>query len=109
MNFIHSIKFRFTLWYLLVLAITLIFLCAGVYVVLFNTLYSSLDDALVIMIEDPDWAREMVDAFTELVVAYLGELVKAGFHIDGILAYGEIAFIHPKGSHGVLIELVQRD
>ena len=46
MNFVHSIKFRFTLWYLLVLAITLVFLCAGVYIVLFNTLYSSLDDAL---------------------------------------------------------------
>ena len=46
MNFIHSIKFRFTLWYLLVLAITLVFLCAGVYVVLFNTLYKSLDDSL---------------------------------------------------------------
>jgi methylmalonyl-CoA epimerase len=24
-------------------------------------------------------------------------------------AYGRIAFIHPKGAHGVLIELVQRD
>ena len=46
MNFIHSIKFRFTLWYLLVLAITLVFLCAGVYIVLFNTLYKSLDDSL---------------------------------------------------------------
>ncbi len=46
MNFVHSIKFRFTLWYLLVLAITLVFLCAGVYVVLFNTLYKSLDDSL---------------------------------------------------------------
>jgi len=46
MNFTHSIKFRFTLWYLLVLVITLVFLCAGVYVVLFNTLYKSLDDSL---------------------------------------------------------------
>jgi len=24
-------------------------------------------------------------------------------------AYGKIAFIHPKGAHGVLVELVQRD
>lgn len=46
MNFVHSIKFRFTLWYLLVLAVTLVFLCAGVYIVLFNTLYRSLDDSL---------------------------------------------------------------
>ena len=31
MSFIHSIKFRFTLWYLLVLAALLIALSAGVY------------------------------------------------------------------------------
>jgi methylmalonyl-CoA/ethylmalonyl-CoA epimerase len=24
-------------------------------------------------------------------------------------AYGKIAFIHPKGAHGVLVELVERD
>ena len=24
-------------------------------------------------------------------------------------AYGQIAFIHPKGAHGVLVELIQRD
>jgi heavy metal sensor kinase len=46
MNFIHSIKFRFTLWYLLILAATLILLCAGVYFLLSQTLYRSLDDSL---------------------------------------------------------------
>ena len=46
MNFIHSIKFRFTLWYLLILAATLILLCSGVYLLLSQALYGNLDDSL---------------------------------------------------------------
>jgi heavy metal sensor kinase len=46
MSFIHSIKFRFTLWYLLVLAVLLIALSAGVYFYLSQSLYQSLDDSL---------------------------------------------------------------
>lgn len=46
MNFIHSIKFRFTLWYLLILAATLVLLCSGVYLLLSQTLYRSLDESL---------------------------------------------------------------
>jgi len=46
MSFIHSIKFRFTLWYLLVLAVLLIALSAGVYFYLSRSLYQSLDDSL---------------------------------------------------------------
>ncbi len=46
MNFIHSIKFRFTIWYLLVLAVLLITLSAGVYFSLSRSLYRSLDRAL---------------------------------------------------------------
>ncbi len=46
MSFIHSIKFKFTLWYLLVLAVTLILLCTGVYFLLYHTLYNALDDSL---------------------------------------------------------------
>lgn len=46
MSFLHSIKFRFTLWYLLILASTLVLLCAGVYLLLSQTLYRSLDDSL---------------------------------------------------------------
>jgi heavy metal sensor kinase len=46
MNFIHSIKFRFTIWYLLVLAVLLIALSAGVYFYLSRSLYQSLDDSL---------------------------------------------------------------
>jgi heavy metal sensor kinase len=48
MSFIHSIKFRFTIWYLLVLAVLLIALGAGVYFYLSRSLYRSLDDSLEI-------------------------------------------------------------
>jgi len=46
MSFIHSIKFRFTLWYLLVLAVLLTALSAGVYFYLSRSLYQNLDDSL---------------------------------------------------------------
>jgi len=46
MSFIHSIKFRFTIWYLLVLAILLAGLSIGVYFYLSRSLYRSLDGSL---------------------------------------------------------------
>jgi heavy metal sensor kinase len=46
MSFIHSIKFRFTIWYLLVLAVLLAALSAGVYFYLSRSLYQHLDDSL---------------------------------------------------------------
>jgi heavy metal sensor kinase len=46
MSFIHSIKFRFTLWYLLVLAVLLSALSVGVYFYLSRSLYRNLDDSL---------------------------------------------------------------
>jgi len=46
MSFIHSIKFRFTIWYLLVLAVLLTALSAGVYFYLSRSLYQNLDDSL---------------------------------------------------------------
>ena len=46
MSFIHSIKFKFTLWYLLILAATLAVLCTGIYFLLSQTLYRGLDDSL---------------------------------------------------------------
>jgi heavy metal sensor kinase len=46
MSFIHSIKFRFTIWYLLVLAILLAALSIGVYFYLSRSLYRNLDDSL---------------------------------------------------------------
>ena len=45
-NFIHSIKFRFTLWYLLILSILLVFLAGGIYGVLSRTLHNNFDESL---------------------------------------------------------------
>jgi len=46
MSFIHSIKFRFTIWYLLILAVLLIALSTGVYFSLSRSLYRGLDRSL---------------------------------------------------------------
>ena len=46
MSFIRSIKFRFTLWYLLVLVVLLTALSAGIYFYLSRSLYQHLDDSL---------------------------------------------------------------
>jgi len=46
MKFFHSIKFRFTVWYLLVLVVLLGALSAGVYFYLSHSLYQNLDDSL---------------------------------------------------------------
>ena len=46
MSFVHSIKFRFTVWYLLVLAVLLTALSLGVHFYLGRTLYRGLDAAL---------------------------------------------------------------
>jgi len=48
MSFIHSIKFRFTIWYLLVLAVLLSALSAGVCLYISRNLYRSLDRSLQI-------------------------------------------------------------
>ena len=46
MNFIRSITFRFTLWYLVVLSILLVLLAGGVYFTLSQTLYRNFDQTL---------------------------------------------------------------
>lgn len=46
MNFLRSITFRFTLWYLVVLSILLVFLAGGVYFSLSQTLYRNFDQTL---------------------------------------------------------------
>ena len=46
MSFIHSIKFRFTLWYLLVLTVLLGALSTGVYFYLSRSLHENLDHSL---------------------------------------------------------------
>ncbi len=46
MSFMHNITFRFTLWYLAILAILLTLLGSGVYFTLSGVLYGNLDDSL---------------------------------------------------------------
>ena len=73
----------------------------------------SLKEGLIIMMQDPGWAREVVETFTELMVACLSEMVKSGFHIDGMLVYGDIAynggpFFSPKAFEQVLAPSYRR-
>lgn len=46
MSFFHSIKFRFTLWYLMILGALLVSLSFGVYYYVSRSLYENLDDTL---------------------------------------------------------------
>ncbi len=47
MNFLHTIKFRFTLWYLAILSVLLISLVCGIYLTLSNVLRNNLDHTLL--------------------------------------------------------------
>ncbi len=46
MSFFHSIKLRFTLWYLMILGVLLVSLSFGVYYYVSRSLYQNLDDTL---------------------------------------------------------------
>src|SRR5574341_315324 len=46
MRFLRLIRVRLTIWYVLLLAITLAVFCAGVYVAMRRSLYTNLDDSL---------------------------------------------------------------
>ncbi|MCP4116969.1 MAG: HAMP domain-containing histidine kinase [Desulfobacteraceae bacterium] len=47
MNFLHTIRFRFTLWYLAILSVLLIGLGCGIYFTLSNVLRNNLDHSLL--------------------------------------------------------------
>lgn len=79
MSFIHSIKFRFTIWYLLVLAVLLGALSAGVYFYLSRSLYRSLDDSLELRSQqicsvppvlESIWQGEFQEELGEIVMLY---------------------------------------
>ena len=63
MTFIHSIKFRFTLWYLVVLGTVLVLLSAGVYLYLSQKLYDDLDSSLKIRAGQLQNSRVVIDNF----------------------------------------------
>jgi len=79
MNFIHSIKFRFTLLYLLVLAVLLTALSTGIYFYLSRSLYQNLDDSLELRstqlsnfpsILESIWQGEFQEKLGEIVMLY---------------------------------------
>ena len=88
MSFIHSIKFRFTLWYLLVLTVLLTALSAGVYFYLSRSLYQNLDDSLerrsmeirsIPLILESIWQGAFQEELGEIVILYFysgNQLVK---------------------------------
>ncbi len=88
MNFIHTIKFRFTLWYLAILSILLILLASGVYVTLSRVLHRNLDDSLRIRAEQLSKFRDIVSivaggTFEEET----GELISFYFYSGGQLMH----------------------
>jgi len=80
MNFLHSIKFKFTLWYLAILSILLIFLASGVYFTLSKVLHRNLDDTLQYRAQQLSEFKEIIaivasgtfeEEFGEIVSFYL--------------------------------------
>jgi heavy metal sensor kinase len=86
MKFLHSIKFRFTLWYLLVLTILLILLGTGIYLNLARTLNDDLNNTLKARVEQLSSFRGIVgridrDRFEENI----GEIIEFYFYSDNKL------------------------
>ena len=65
MRFIHSIKFRFALWYLVVLGIAMASLSVGAYYYLSRTLYQNLDDSLELRAAQISNIREVLISVAE--------------------------------------------
>jgi heavy metal sensor kinase len=79
MSFVHSIKFRFTIWYLIVLAVLLGTLSAGVYFYLSRSLYRNLDNSLELRsnqicsvppLLESIWSGEFQEKLGEIVMLY---------------------------------------
>jgi heavy metal sensor kinase len=88
MSFIHSIKFKFTLWYLAVLGIALASLSVGAYYYLSNTLYQSLDDSLELRATQISNIREALRSVAEgQFQEELGEVVYFYFYAEDQLLY----------------------
>jgi heavy metal sensor kinase len=93
MSFIHSIKFRFTVWYLLVLAILLIALSAGVYFYLSRSLYRGLDDSLELRSTQIRSTQDILESIRQgAFQEQLGEIVILYFYSGG-----QLAEVSPRG------------
>ena len=88
MRFTDSIKFRFTLWYLVVLGIALVSLSVGAYHYLSRTLYQNLDDALELRAAQISNVREVLVSVAEgQFEEEVGEIVYFYFRWGGQLLY----------------------
>ena len=88
MRFIYSIKFRFTIWYLVVLGIALASLSAGAYNYLSRTLYQNLDGALELRAAQISDIREVLMSVAEgQFKEELGEVVYFYFYSGDHLMY----------------------
>jgi heavy metal sensor kinase len=93
MSFVHSIKFRFTIWYLIVLGVLLVLLSTGVYLYLSLTLHEDLDDSLELraaQLQDVKGIHASIrqGSFQE----ELGEIVSLYFYSDD-----ELVVVSPRG------------
>jgi heavy metal sensor kinase len=88
MKFFHSIKFRFTLWYLVVLAIALASLSVGAYYYLSSTLYQNLDDSLQLRAAQISNVGEALRSVAEgQFEEEIGEVVYFYFYSEDQLLY----------------------
>ena len=93
MSFIHSIKFKFTLWYLAVLGIALASLSAGAYFYLSHTLSQNLDDSLELRAAQLSGIGQILMAAAEgQFEEEIGEVVSFYF-----ISEGELMYLAPRG------------
>jgi heavy metal sensor kinase len=86
MSFFHSIKFRFTIWYLLVLAILLAALSVSVYFYLSRSLYGNLDSSLELRSAQLQSLPEILESINQGEFEQeLGEIVILYFYSGGQL------------------------
>ncbi|MBC2735570.1 MAG: HAMP domain-containing protein [Desulfobacteraceae bacterium] len=86
MNLIHTIKFKFTLWYLSVLSLLLVFLACGVYFTLSRTLHGNLDDSLKTRAEQLANFRDIIPIIAGgTFEEEIGEFISVYFYADGEL------------------------
>jgi len=86
MSFIHSIKFRFTVWYLLVLIVLLCILGTSIYFFLSRSLYQSLDHDLEVRAAQLQNIPEIINSIREGdFQEELGEVVLLCYHSGSTL------------------------
>ena len=84
MRFISSIKFKFTVWYLLVLTVLLIGLSLATYGYLSRNLYESLDDSLIVRTDQLRNIRGVLQAIAQgTFEEEVGEVVVLYYERDG--------------------------